>query len=69
VIATRHCGDVIIDGTNGFLLQHNTPEEIADLLKSIAEDRSLLLKCNTNALPACSPRTLDELAAKLIGKE
>lgn len=68
VIATRHCGDVVVDGTNGFLLQENSPEEIAGLLHSIARDRKRLLACDTGALPPGSPRNLDELALRLIGK-
>lgn len=66
VIASRNCGSVVIDGVNGFVLDRNTPEEIAGLLRRLANDRSLLSNCNTQALPEGSPRTLDELAERLL---
>jgi len=66
VIATRNCGKVVIHGVNGFLLEHNTPQEIANLLTTIAADRSLLTKCDTARLPDGFPQSLDTLASLIL---
>jgi glycosyltransferase involved in cell wall biosynthesis len=67
VIASRQCGEVVIDGVNGILLQENSPSEIAAILKRLAEDRSILETFNTQILPESLPKSLDDLASRLLG--
>ena len=57
---------MIIPGVNGFLLEHNTPQEIAALLSSLAADRTQLHRCDTTRLPDEMPRSLDALAKELL---
>lgn len=66
VIASRNCGNVVIDGVNGFLLEQNTPEEIADLFTALAADRSRLALCDTRRLPERMPQSLEQLAAEIL---
>jgi glycosyltransferase involved in cell wall biosynthesis len=67
VIASRHCGKVVLDGRNGFVLNDNTPEEIAALLATLATDRDRLAACDTTLLPEDFPRTLDALSRQILG--
>lgn len=66
VIASKNCGNVIDHGKNGFILDHNTPEEIATLLSALAADRTLIQKCDTSFLPKSFPRTLPDLAHQIL---
>ena len=66
VIASRYCGEVVIHGVNGYLLDQNTPVEIAGMLRQLANNRQLLARCKTDILPEGAPRTLDQLAARLL---
>lgn len=66
VIASLNCGDVVIDGGNGFHLQDNSPEEIASLLRKICQDRSILAKLDTKARVESIPKNLMELEELLV---
>jgi glycosyltransferase involved in cell wall biosynthesis len=41
IISTSHCGDVVRDGTNGFIVPIRDPEAIADRVEAILGDRNL----------------------------
>ncbi|AFY74463.1 glycosyltransferase [Synechococcus sp. PCC 7502] len=50
IVASRYCGDVVLDGVNGWLLNEVSAEAIADQLKSILQ----------------SPQCLNEFSNKLV---
>lgn len=66
IIVSGHCGHVVLHGINGFLLEKNSPAEIAELLSSLSKERSLLAQCDTSRLPEDMPQSLDDLACMLL---
>lgn len=49
VIASTHCGQVVEDGMNGFVIQEVTPETIAEAIMRLVRDRDLLAKLKAGA--------------------
>lgn len=49
VIASTNCGDVISNGVNGIRLQHNTAEELAEVLRKCCVDPDFLSSLSQNS--------------------
>jgi glycosyltransferase involved in cell wall biosynthesis len=65
IIASRNCGEVVVHGKNGLLLDEVTSDAIVEAVKSILRNPSILesmsrFQSNTGT------RTIDELGASLI---
>jgi len=60
VIASKNCGQVVEDRTNGLVLGEVTPEAIAEAIMELVRDRDLLarLKANARVPDKCQPRHL-----------
>lgn len=69
VITSEYCGNVVVDGINGFRLKENSPEEIAALLRKLCRDRSILSKLNMEVRADSIPTTLADLERLLLHPE
>lgn len=60
VIASTHCGQVVVDRVSGLVLPTVTPEAIADAIMQLVHDRDLLskLKSNAHVSDKCHPAHL-----------
>jgi glycosyltransferase involved in cell wall biosynthesis len=61
VLASRNCGDVVIDGVNGFIINHNSNDIVSKL--KILENRSLLKQMSSNAL-----KRVDDFSMGMLDK-
>jgi glycosyltransferase involved in cell wall biosynthesis len=60
VIASTHCGQVVVDGVSGIVLSEVTYEAIADAIMQLVRNQDLLarLKANARIPDKCHPRHL-----------
>lgn len=60
VIVSKHCGQVVEDRVNGFVLSGVTPEAISDAIMQLVRDPDLLAELTSNACvpEKCHPRHL-----------
>lgn len=61
VLASKNCGNVVIDGVNGFIINHNSSDIISKL--KILENRSLLKQMSSNAL-----KRVDDFSMGMLDK-
>jgi len=65
VIATPHCGSVVTDGQDGFLIEARNPERLASAIRCYAHDRGLLNTHRQAAPGKCAGFTIGKLAERL----
>ena len=67
VVATDHCGDVVRDGIDGFVVPARDPEALADRLQQIVEDRALRARMSDNARARAQDFSMQAYADRLLG--
>ena len=66
VIASKYCGEVVVDGVNGLVLQQNTPEELFNVLLSCLQQPSLLLSLSEQSFTTALNNNVETFADKLV---
>lgn len=66
VIATPNCGQVVVDGHNGFVVPPRDPQSIAARLAALDADRGRLDSLSANALATVGTFTLDKTMDSLL---
>ncbi|WP_231971664.1 glycosyltransferase family 4 protein [Nostoc sp. NIES-3756] len=71
IIASRFCGEVVVDGVNGWLLDEVSGEAIANLLKFILQDTEKLIKLSQHSadLNKFSLATLADSLQNLVSEK
>jgi glycosyltransferase involved in cell wall biosynthesis len=65
VISTEHCGDVVVDGTNGFVLKDLRAERLAEVLRVLAREPALIQRLSDGAVVS-SRFSLDAIGQQLL---
>ena len=66
VIATPCCGDVVVDGVNGWLVPPGTPEALAGLIRRILEEPEVLEKMRVAAIETAAKFRLETVVEALV---
>ena len=66
VVCTPHCGDVVRDGIDGFVVPVRDPEALADRIDRIVSDRDLRARMSASALERARDFSLDAYAGRLL---
>jgi glycosyltransferase involved in cell wall biosynthesis len=66
VIATPHCGKVVVEGWNGYIVPARDPEAIASRIAALDSDGDRLADLSTNALATLSEFALDKIIDRLL---
>lgn len=66
VVCTPHCGDVVRDGVDGFIVPPGDPDALFHRLRQIVEDRALRAFLSANASERARVFSLDAYGARLV---
>lgn len=65
IVASRHCGRVVVDGVNGIVLNEVTAASIAAAIETLLEQPALLARFSSHAM-STRPSSVDALGAALL---
>ncbi len=68
VVTTTHVGaaDIIRSGVDGIIIEPNQPEQLAESLRQLSDDRQLIAKMSANAAHRVRDFSLTEYATRLV---